>query len=320
VRYSDKRALVTGASGFIGSHLVEDLLINGWKVTGIDNFSTGKRQFLDSALRNDDFKLIECDLLKEMNLSDLFLNIDRVYHLSANADVRGGPSNPSRDFQQNTFVTHKVLEASRIAKVNEFALASTGSIYGETNQIPTPEDAPFPIQTSLYGASKLACEGLTQAYSESFGIKSWIFRFVSILGPRYTHGHVFDFYRQLKRHPEYLEVLGNGRQKKSYLHVSDCVSAIRIAMEKDEGLTQVYNLGTDEFCEVLDSIKWITNEMGAIPKLILGSSSKGWIGDSPFIYLDNSKIRRLGWKPQFTIEQSVIETVRYLTANSWLMN
>jgi UDP-glucose 4-epimerase len=208
-----------------------------------------------------------------------------------------------------------VLEAVRKAGVKKFIFSSTGSVYGEAEIVPTPEDAPFPIQTSLYGASKMACEGLIAAYAESFGIQAWIFRFVSILGPRYTHGHVYDFYEQLIKHPEKLVVLGNGHQKKSYLHVSDCIEAIHLSVRKFTNSVNVINLGVDGYCEVRDSIGWITNEMGFDPEINYGTESKGWIGDNPLIYLSTRKVESLGWKPKFTIEEGVRDTVRFLSAN-----
>lgn len=307
--------VVTGAAGFIGSNLVDSLLNQGIEVLGIDNFSTGRMEFLSEALNHPKFKLLREDLYFGEDLSNAFVGMDAVFHLAANADVRFGPDHPARDLEQNTIATHKVLEAVRIAGVKNFIFSSTGSVYGEAEVIPTPENAPFPIQTSLYGASKLACEGLIAAYAESFGIQAWIFRFVSILGPRYTHGHVYDFYQQLIQNPMRLSVLGNGHQKKSYLHVSDCVSAIHISLEKCSKPVNIINLGVDGYCQVRDSIGWITSEMGVNPEIIYGKASKGWIGDNPLIHLDTKRILNFGWKPKFTIEEGVRDTVRFLRSN-----
>lgn len=307
--------MVTGAAGFIGSHLVDSLLAEGSFVVGIDNFSTGRQEFLADAFGNPNFILKNLDLLDELDWNTILKDVSRIYHFSANADVRFGGKYPTRDFEQNTLVTKNVLEAARKYSVNEFVFSSTGSVYGEAKIIPTAEDTSFPIQTSLYGASKLASEGMIQAYSETFGIRSWIFRFVSILGPRYSHGHVFDFFKQLTFHPTYLDVLGNGQQKKSYLHVSDCIRAIEKATQKPGKGVEIYNLGTDEYCSVIDSIGWIVDELGVKPTLNLGTESKGWVGDNPFIYLDTKKIRSLGWEPEMSIEQGIRETLRYLIAN-----
>ncbi len=242
-------------------------------------------------------------------------DVELVLHLAANADVRFGVDHPTRDFQQNGQGTLNVLEAMRICKVPTIAFASTGSVYGDASVIPTPENHPFPVQTSLYGASKVAAESLIQAYSEGFGIRAYIFRFVSILGERYTHGHVIDFHRQLVDHPGSLHVLGDGTQRKSYLYVHDCVEAILAAL--DQGLEQVniFNLGTGEYCTVNDSIRWICERLQCTPKVQYSGGSRGWIGDSPFIFLDSARIRALGWRPHLTIQESVLKTLRYLCHN-----
>lgn len=307
--------VVTGAAGFIGSTLVDSLLNQGLEVLGIDNLSTGRLDFLREALNNPKFTLLREDLYLGKDLSNDFLGTDAVFHFAANADVRFGPDYPGRDLEQNTIVTHKVLEAARKAGVKKFIFSSTGSVYGEAEEVPTPENAPFPIQTSLYGASKLACEGMIAAYAESFGMQTWIFRFVSILGPRYTHGHVYDFYQQLIEHPGMLTVLGNGHQKKSYLHVLDCIEAIHISLRESSKSVNVINLGVNGYCEVRDSIGWIIDEMGVDPEINFGTEAKGWIGDNPLIHLSTSKIEGLGWKPKFSIEEGVRDTVRFLNSH-----
>ncbi len=315
-----KKVVVTGAAGFIGSNLVDSLLNQGLEVLGIDNFSSGRMEFLSEALNHTKFTLLKEDLYLSEDFANIFIGMDAIFHLAANADVRFGPDHPGRDLEQNTIVTHKVLEAARIAGVKKFIFSSTGSVYGEAVVIPTPEDAPFPIQTSLYGASKLACEGLIAAYAESFGMQTWIFRFVSILGPRYTHGHVYDFYQQLMEDPNKLTVLGNGHQKKSYLHVSDCIGAIHISLEKCSKPVNIINLGVDGYCEVRDSVGWIISEMGVNPEINYGTESKGWIGDNPLIHLDTQKILSLGWSPRYSIEEAVRDTVSYMDKNEWIFN
>jgi UDP-glucose 4-epimerase len=242
-----------------------------------------------------------------------------VFHLAANADVRFGLHHPRRDLEQNTIGTFTVLEAARDNGIKAIAFSSTGSVYGEAPVIPTPEDAPFPIQTSLYGASKLAGEGLIAAYSEGFGMRSWIFRFVSILGERYTHGHVFDFYKKLLADPTRLEVLGDGRQRKSYLYVHDCIDAILHAVTHAQDKTNVFNLGTDEYCEVNDSIGWITGHLGLSPTLHYTGGDRGWVGDNPFIFLDTARIRSLGWRPKLTIREGVVRTLAWLAENRWVL-
>jgi UDP-glucose 4-epimerase len=310
--------IVTGCAGFIGSTLVDRLLSDGHSVIGIDNFSTGQRRFLEEALKNPNFKLMEIDLLDLDSLKKAFAGGGMVFHLAANADVRFGTDHPRRDLEQNTIATYNVLEAMRTNGIKKITFSSTGSVYGEAAVIPTPEDGPFPIQTSLYGASKAACEGLISAYCEGFGFQSWIFRFVSILGERYTHGHIFDFYQKLMKDPTQLEVLGNGKQRKSYLYVQDCIDAIFVATQKAEVKVNIFNLGIDGYCEVSNSIGWISKELGVTPELKYTGGERGWIGDNPFIFLDTQKINSLGWKPKVSIEEGVIKTVEYLRANEWV--
>ncbi len=310
---------VTGGAGFIGSNLVDRLLGDGSEVVVYDNFSTGLKEFLKDASLSGKFKLIEGDVLDTEKLKRSMAGCDLVFHLAANADVRFGTEHPGKDLEQNTIATFNVLEAMRSNGIKEIAFSSTGSIYGEAEMIPTPENAPMPVQTSLYGASKLAGEGLIAAYCEGFGFRSYIFRFVSILGERYTHGHVFDFYKKLLDNPKELFVLGDGHQKKSYLYVQDCIDAILHAIKHSKGKVNIYNLGTSEFVEVNDSIKAITGKLGLSPELKYSGGNKGWIGDNPFIFLDTTKIQSLGWKPKLTIKEGIIKTLEYLEKNKWVL-
>jgi UDP-glucose 4-epimerase len=310
------RVFVTGAAGFIGSHMVDRLLSAGHTVVAFDNLSTGQRQFLESAFVHPRFTFHEADLLDRASLTQAMEGAALVVHFAANADVRFGTEHPRKDLDQNTIATWNVLEAMREQGCKRIVFSSTGSVYGEPEIFPTPETCPFPIQTSLYGASKLAAEGLIQAYCEGFGLQAYIFRFVSILGERYSHGHVFDFYQQLAAHPEHLHVLGNGHQKKSYLHVQDCMDAILTAIERAKDKVNIFNLGTDEYCEVNDSIGWICEHLGLHPKLTYSGGERGWVGDSPFILLDCSRIRALGWWPRFTIKQAVLATIEYVSTNT----
>jgi UDP-glucose 4-epimerase len=313
------RAFVTGGAGFIGSNLVDRLLHRGAEVVAYDNLSTGFNDFLAEARESPRFKFVRGDLLEEAALARAMEGADVVFHLAANADVRFGTQHPRKDLEQNTIATYNVLEAMRANRVSKIVFSSTGSVYGEAPVIPTPETCPFPTQTSLYGASKLAGEGLISAYCEGFGFQGWIFRFVSILGERYTHGHVFDFYNKLLENPCELAVLGDGKQRKSYLYVQDCVSAIFTALEKAEQPVNVFNLGADEYCEVDDSIGWITESLGLSPKRVYTGGDRGWIGDNPFIFLDTAKIRALGWTPELTIREGILRTLAYLEANRWVL-
>ncbi|RPH62620.1 MAG: NAD-dependent epimerase/dehydratase family protein, partial [Acidobacteria bacterium] len=308
-------AFVTGGAGFIGSTLVDRLLDDGHAVVAFDNFSTGQERFLEGAMRKRAFRLVRGDTLDPPALAAAMGEADTVFHLAANADVRFGTDHPRRDLEQNTIATFNVLEAMRANGLRRIIFASTGSIYGEATVIPTPERAPFPVQTSLYGASKLAGEGLIQAYCEGFGFQAWIFRFVSILGERYTHGHVFDFYKSLKADPARLRVLGDGRQRKSYLYIQDCLDAMLLAMSRAGERVNIFNLGTDEFCLVNDSIGWITERLGVSPVLEYTGGDRGWIGDNPFIYLDTADIRSLGWIPRLSIKEAVVRTLDYLQTN-----
>ena len=309
------RAFVTGGAGFIGSTLVDRLLAGGHDVVAFDNFSTGQERFLQDASTQPRFRLVRGDTLDRQAIGQAMERADVVFHLAANADVRFGTEHPRKDLEQNTIATFNVLEAMRQNGVGRIAFASTGSIYGEATVIPTPEDAPFPVQTSLYGASKLACEGLIQAYCEGFGIKAWIFRFVSILGERYTHGHVFDFYRSLRADPARLRVLGDGTQRKSYLYIQDCIDAILLAMTRATDKVNIFNLGTEEFCCVNDSLRWITEQLRVSPTFEYTGGDRGWIGDNPFIFLDTARIRALGWSPRLSIREGVLRTLEYLQAN-----
>ena len=288
-----KKIVVTGCSGFIGSHLTEKLVNDDYYVLGIDNFSTGKKEFMKNFIKKKNFKFFKIDLFKS-NINKYFKNCNSVFHLAANADVKNGFLHPDKDLKQNTIVTFKVLEAMRKNNVKNIFFSSTGSIYGEPNQFPTKEIAKFPIQTSLYGSSKLACEGMIQAYSKGYDINSFIFRFVSIFGPRYTHGHLYDFYKQLKKNPHKLKVLGNGYQTKSYLNVSDCVSAIINIFKKKKSGIHIYNLGLNKTITVRKSISILTNILKINPKVQFGNSKRGWIGDSPKIILDIKKMKEMG--------------------------
>jgi len=304
---------VTGCAGFVGSTLTDRLLADGHTVIGIDDFSTGHEVFLTAALANARFTLVRGDLRDPAVSVDAARGCDAIFHFAANADVRHGTDHPTLDLHQNTFVTVNVLEAARLNGVRDVLFSSTGSVYGEAAVIPTPEDAPMPVQTSLYGASKVAAEAFVQAYAEGFGIRGIVFRFVSLLGERYTHGHVVDFYRQLREHPETLHILGDGKQRKSYLYVGDCIEAILVALRAAPAKGGIYNLGTDEYCAVNDSVGWIGETLGVTPERTYSGGERGWIGDNPFIFLDCTRIRALGWRPSMTIREAIVRTVEWLT-------
>jgi len=230
------------------------------------------------------------------------------------------PSHPERDLQQNTIGTFNVLEAMRATDASWIAFSSTGSVYGEPKVVPTPEDAAFPIQTSLYAASKLAGEGLIQAYVEGFGMRALIFRFTSILGERYSHGHIIDFFRKLTVDPSRLHILGDGKQKKSYLYIQDCLDAILIAADRCEEKVGIFNLGHESYVTVDRSAQIISSALGLEPEFTHEGGERGWVGDNPFTFLDTGRIRSLGWQPKLSIEDAVISTVRWLEANDWIFD
>ena len=314
-----RRVCITGGAGFIGSNLADRLSAAGVEVVIVDDFRTGRREFVADVLGRDGTRLVEGDVLEMAVLEDALEGCDWVFHLQANADVRLGLEHPRRDLRQNTIATSNVLEAMRARDVRRIAFASTGSVYGEPEVFPTPEDAPFPIQTSLYGASKLAGEGLIAAYAAGYGFTGLIFRFVSVLGERYTHGHVVDFYRSLKRDPQRLRVLGDGRQEKSYMYVEDCLSAMSMAVERHEREpgVHVYNLGTRETLLVDDSVRIVAEHLALSPEIEHAGGRRGWTGDSPLIQLDTDRIRGLGWRPRLSIREAVVRTLEWLDANEY---
>lgn len=313
--------VVTGAAGFIGSNLVDRMLEATHDVVGVDNLSTGCVRFLERALAHPRFALRELDLLDPTALDGLLGGADHVFHLAANADVRDGLKHPRRDLEQNTIVTWNVLEAMRRAGVKRISFTSTGSVYGEARIIPTPELCPFPVQTSLYGASKLAAEALISAYAEGYGMQATLLRLVSVLGKRYTHGHVFDFVQQLRTDPKTVHVLGNGKQRKSYLHVADFVEALlHLAGLERSAAVEVYNAGTDEFVTVDESLDVICEELNVRPRRTYAGGDRGWVGDNPFIFLNCSKLRATGWAPRMSIREGVRLTVRFLLENRWMFD
>lgn len=312
---------VTGGSGFVGSNMTDRLLSLGHDVVAYDNLSTGQKKFLSSAESNSHFRFIQGDILDIHDLTSAMSGCDFVFHFAANADIRDNLKHPEFVFEQNARGTLNVLEAMRANGVKAIAFSSTGSVYGEPDVFPTPENAPYPVQTSLYAASKDFCEGMIESYCNGYGFTGYIFRFVSLLGERYPHGHVFDFVKSLLRDPEHLRILGNGHQKKSYLYIQDCLDAIMLCVNTfgNDGTSHIFNLGADEYCEVRDSAKWISERMNLSPEFEFTGGIRGWTGDSPFIWLDTQRIRSLGWKNKLSIRQSVERTVDYLLSNKWLL-
>jgi len=313
------RVFVTGCAGFIGSHLVERLLADGHEVAGFDDLSTGRQRFLAGALDRPGFTLTVGELRDTDAVARALDGCDMVFHLAANADVRHGLADPRRDLERNTLATFALLEVMRTRGVRRIAFTSSGAVYGDAPAVPTPEDAPFPVQSSLYGASKLAAEALLGAYCAGYGFQAWALRLVSVLGERYSHGHVFDFVQKLRADAAEIEVLGNGRQRKSYLYVGDCVEALVTAARGDGAGLTVLNVGTDDDCTVDESLGWICEALGARPQRRYRGGDRGWPGDSPHVRLDSTRLRALGWKPRVGIRDAVGRTVEYLRANPWLL-
>ena len=314
------RVLVTGAAGFLGSHLVDQLLAEGDLVTGVDAFTTGFREFLAGPLGEDGtgrgrhFTLVETDLRRPLPAA-LFRDQEAVFHLAANADVRGGVADPHVDFELNVRVTHELLEALRRSDVERFVFTSSAVVYGEPSQIPTPEDYRG-RQTSLYGASKVAAEALVEAYANYYGLRAQVFRLVSLLGERYTHGVVFDFVKKLQADPSLLEILGDGRQQKSYLYVEDAVDGMLLAFRSHPpapGEVDAYNLGHDQVLTAREIADLVCSEMGiGGTRYRYSGGARGWPGDSPSVLLDTQRLQELGWRPRLSVQEAVRRTVRFL--------
>jgi UDP-glucose 4-epimerase len=251
-------------------------------------------------------------------LGKYFVGVDDVYHLAANADVRNGWDDPLRDFEENLVKTLNIARLSTDCNVENLIFSSTGSIYGDASVFPTPENYSVHHQTSLYGASKYSCESFLGAYAEANKFKVTVLRFVSVLGPRYTHGHVYDFIKKLINDPTKLVVLGNGNQTKSYMHVSDCVDAITTLRGPTD--FEVFNVGQKDTLSVHRSIEIITSILNVTPELHFESSNRGWIGDSPVILLDTQKANTSGWQPKVPIEDALKDTVNWIVQNQWVYN
>ncbi|MCX6768502.1 MAG: NAD-dependent epimerase/dehydratase family protein [Candidatus Micrarchaeota archaeon] len=312
--FAGKNVAVTGGAGFIGSHVVDELLAQGAKVTVIDNMRSGQPKVVEEHKRNGNYTFRKTDITDLEGLRGALKGTDFVFHMAANADIRGGMKNTRIDLDINTIGTYNVLEAMRANDVKGICFTSSAALYGEQKIIPTPEDAPL-IQNSLYGASKLAGEALCQAFSEYYGMRNYIYRFVSIVGERYPHGCIIDFYRKLKKNPEELEVLGDGTQKKSFLYIKDCVSGVMAGIEKGKGTTNIFNLGNDYTIEISRVADIVIEEMGLKAKKRYTGGKVGWKGDQPIVLLSTERIRALGWKPKTSIEEGIRRTVKYLVAS-----
>jgi len=308
------KALVTGGAGFIGSHLIDALLKRGYDVACIDNFSSGKMEFIEHNL--DKIKLIKGDLLNREDIKKALEDVDIVFHLAANPDVRIGAENTEVHFNQNIVATYNLLEEMRIASVKKIIFTSSSTVYGEAEKIPTPEHYGPLLPISLYGASKLAAEALITAYCHTFDMEAKIYRFANVVGPRSTHGVIYDFIHKLLKDKTKLEILGDGSQKKSYLYIDDCIDAMFFGM-RSEKQVDIFNIGSEDWINVKRIAEIVSEEMKLQPRFIFtgGIDGRGWKGDVKIMKLDISKLKKLGWKPRYNSEEAIRMTARWMIEN-----
>ena len=306
------RHFVTGGAGFIGSHLVDRLMEDAKSaVTVYDNLSSGKEEFIARHIGKRNFRFIKGDLLDEKALAGAIEGHDLVYHLAANPDVRLGTSSPSTDLRQGTLATFNLLEAMRAARIRKLAFSSSSVVYGEAARIPTPEDYGPLAPISMYGAAKLAAEGLITAYCHTFEMQCWIFRFANVIGARSTHGVIFDFINKLRRDPRQMEILGNGKQRKAYLLVDDCVDAIVYVTGHAREPVNIYNLGCEDTVNVVRIAELLVQAMGLRDvKFNFTGGERGWKGDVRTMQLSIDKLKALGWRPKTTSEEAIKAAIR----------
>jgi UDP-glucose 4-epimerase len=309
-------SLITGGAGCIGSDLAQALLARGESVVVLDNLSSGRLEHIEPMLGRDDFRFVEGDLLDQAALDDAFDSVDMVYHLAANPDVKFTPGDPTdKDLKQNTLATYAVLETMRRNDVKRLAFSSTSAIYGICDKLPIDENqSPRPI--SLYGASKLACEGLIYSFQHLFDMQCWVFRFANIVGPKVrTRGRtvIGDFAHRLTADPTSLQILGNGKQAKSYLRSDECVAAMLHAIEHANPGLSIFNLGCSDWITVDRIAELVVEAMGLKNvKFSYTGSEGGWAGDVPRFLLDVSAINKLGWKSKYDSEHAI----RYAIAST----
>ena len=306
------RYFIAGGAGFIGSHLVDSLVSMG-EVTVYDNLSSGKQEFIQHYLNRDGFRFVKADLLDRDRLAGAIKDSDIVFHMAANPEVRTGRLDTELDLKQGTIATYNVLETMRLHGIKRIVFASSSTVYGETAGQPIPEDY-GPLQPiSLYGASKLASEGLITAFCHLFGMQAWLFRFANVVGDRATHGVIFDFINKLKQNPEELEILGDGTQKKPYIYVWDCVDGILYGFQHSDGQVNVFNLGNRDTTSVTTIGRMLIKSMGlANVRLKYTGGNRGWPGDVPQVRLDTTRMEKLGWKPKYTSDEAVRLAIKEL--------
>ncbi|MDO8558859.1 MAG: NAD-dependent epimerase/dehydratase family protein [bacterium] len=301
---------ITGGAGFIGSHLT-DSLINKGRVAIYDNLSSGSKEFIARHFKKDNFRFIKGDLLDEKFLNKSMAGSDFVFHLAANPDIQLSVKKPSLDFEQGNVATFNVLEAMRKNSISKICFSSSSAVFGEPKIMPTPEDYGPLLPISTYGASKLACEGLISAYCHIYGFQAWMFRFANVIGPRLTHGAIHDFIKKLGKNKKTLEVLGDGNQSKSYIHVKDCIEGMIFGASRAGQQLNIFNLGANDRTKVKDIAQALLKEMGLDQtKIIFTGGKRGWQGDVPQMLLDISRMGKLGWQPKYNSMEAVIKTIK----------
>jgi len=304
------KAFITGGAGFIGSHLV-DALIDKYDITVYDNLSSGNKEFLRPHLDKSKIKFICGDLLDRKKLQQSIAGHDIVYHLAANSNVKPDIPSTELDLTQGTIATYSVIESMRLTGIRDIVFSSSSVVYGKPEVFPTPENYGPLLPISLYGASKLACESLITAFCHMFNMRCWIFRFANIVGTRQTHGIIFDFLNKLLSNPSELEILGNGKQKKSYLLVRECIEGIILGVEKARDKINVYNLGSTSQVEVDEIANILVNERGLSTIRFRHTGGEGgWPGDVPAMLLDVTKINRLGWKARYNSKEAICQAIK----------
>ncbi|WP_297507602.1 NAD-dependent epimerase/dehydratase family protein, partial [Thermococcus sp.] len=312
------KALITGGAGFIGSHLVDRLVESGWKVRVLDDLSAGSLENVERWLESERFKFIKGDMRDPGVVEEAVEEVDVIFHLAANPEVRIGAQSPELLYETNVLITYNLLNAMRDSGVKYLVFTSSSTVYGDAEVIPTPEDyAPLePI--SVYGGAKLAAEALISGYAHTFGFKALIFRLANIIGERSNHGVIYDFIHKLRRNPEELEILGDGTQRKSYLHVGDTVEGMLQIFEhfrKEDKTVDFYNLGNDDWITVREIAEIVGEEMGLRPKFRFTGGvdgGRGWKGDVKLMRLSIEKAKKTGWKPKLNSYEAVRRTVREL--------
>ena len=308
------KVLVTGGAGFIGSHLIEHLLKHEYEVKCIDNFSSGKIEFIEKNL--NEIELIRGDLLNKRDARKAVKDCEIVFHLAANPDVRAGEKNTKSMFENNVIATYNLLEGMRKEGVKKIVFTSSSAVYGDAEKIPTPEDYSPLIPISIYGATKLACEAMICSYCHTFDMETIIYRFANVVGARATHGVIYDFIKKLQANREKLEILGDGKQRKSYLYIDDCIDAIFHTLERWKNKIEIYNIGSLDSIEVKEIADIVSKEMNAKPEYYFtgGIGGRGWRGDVKFMMLDITKIVQTGWRPKYSSRKAVE------LAAKWLIN